>query len=103
MNQANATDHLVDLVLLQVADHVKAHAGRLGHALQRLELAPELLRAVLAKEAPTGADGEKGGVGVHGLGDRDDLDLARVAPDPPRGVGDPPEDRRAPLTQKRLV
>ena len=87
MDQARLADDVFDLVRLQRADEVPAHVG------EQPVLAEELLRAVLAEVAHARRDGVADVLDAHGLGDRDDRDVVRLAPDAVRGVGDLARDR----------
>ena len=67
LDALGTTQHLVDLVLLEVADEVEGGARHLGGLPHKGELAGELLRAVLGKAAPAGAPGSQKLARAHRL------------------------------------
>ena len=87
----------VDLVLLQVADHMPCHIGKGRVATQKVELACELLRPVLAKGRVAGRPGSRDLVHIDGLAHGTDGHLPRVAPRCPRGLRHPFENLGAAL------
>jgi hypothetical protein len=62
-------------------------------ALDERGLRLGFLDAVLAERRQARGDGGPDALDVNGLGDRDEGDLSRIAPDPGAGGGDPLEDR----------
>ena len=66
MDEGGAAEHRVDLVGLQVADHVEPDGGQVRVACERGGLAHELLGAVLPEHAVARGDGgAAGGRVVH--------------------------------------
>ena len=89
--------HVVDLVLLQVADHVPGHIGEGRVVADGLKLAGELLRAVLAKVGIAGGTGSRHLGHVYRFAHRADADFLGVTSCLKRGLAHPLENLGAAL------
>ena len=75
MNHLGMTEHGIDLILLQVANHIQTDLGQIIDSMQALEFTHELLRAVLPQQGITRAHGIGCGININRLGHRHDLDV----------------------------
>ena len=79
--QPGAAEDRVDLVRLQIADHVEANARELSGLSERTRLARQLLRTILAENPVAAANRVANAVDVDGLGDGDERDALHPLPD----------------------
>ena len=90
-------EHVVDLVLLQVADHVPGHTGE-GHIVaDDLKLSRQLLGAVLAEVGIAGGTGSRHLGHVYRFAHRADADFLGVTSCLKRGLAHPLENLGAAL------
>ena len=103
VDELDTAEHGVDLVRLQVADHVEAHGARLLDELETLKLAMQLLRTVLTKYTISGIDGGEYLHKAHGLGNGDELHLVTSAAAHSEGRVNALQNLRAPILDEGAV
>ena len=80
MDERSPPQDSVDLVRLQVADHVEAHARCILKLGDGLDLANKLLGAIFAEPTEAGGDGGFDLLHPHRLGNNDQVDIGEGAP-----------------------